>query len=114
MNKTAIVLLVLLIGFSSFSLAKKPPKQLTDSQKNNKVQYLQAGNYRQVPMNIVKERFQAHTNRTDNDFVPLDRVSRGDDSNGSVRDDLWDLTHVDDFAEWYLGGGDVEIGRAHV
>ncbi|SVC59602.1 uncharacterized protein METZ01_LOCUS312456, partial [marine metagenome] len=107
MNKTAIVLLVLLIGFSSFSLAKKPPKQLTDSQKNNKVQYLQAGNYRQVPMNIVKERFQAHTNRTDNDLVPLDRVSRGDNSNGSVRDDLWDLTHVDDFAEWYLGSGDV-------
>ncbi|SVD17920.1 uncharacterized protein METZ01_LOCUS370774, partial [marine metagenome] len=56
MNKTATILLALLIGFSSFTLATKPPKQSIDSPINNKVQFLQAGTHRQVPMNLLKER----------------------------------------------------------
>ena len=109
MNKTAIILMALLIGFSSFPLAKKPAEQLINSPINNKVQFLQAGTYRQVPMNLVKERLQAPISITDNDLVPLlhDKVRPAQNSHGSVRDDLWDLTHVDDFAEWYLGSGDV-------
>ena len=61
MNKTVTILLVLLVGFSSFPLAKKLAKQSIDSPKNNKVQFLQAGTHRQVPMNIIKERLQART-----------------------------------------------------
>ena len=106
MNKTVTILLVLLVGFSSFPLAKKLAKQSIDSPKNNKVQFLQAGTHRQVPMNIIKERLQARTRDADNDLVPLDKVNRAQNPNGSVRDNLWDLTHVDDFAEWYLGSGD--------
>ena len=106
MNKTATILLALLIGFSSFTLATKPPKQSIDSPINNKVQFLQAGTHRQVPMNLLKERLQVPTRTTENDLVPLDKVNRAQNSHGSVRDDLWDLTHVDDFAEWYLGSGD--------
>ena len=107
MNKTTTILLALLIGLCSFSLAKKPPEQLINSPINNKIQFLQAGTYRQVPMNIVKERIQARVRGTDNELVSLDKVKRAQNSHGSVRDDLWDLTHVDDFAEWYLGSGDV-------
>ena len=109
MNKTVTILMALLIGFSSFALAKKPPEQLINSPINNKVQFLQAGTHRQVPMNLVKERLQAPISITDNDLVPLsqDKVRLAQNSHGSVRDDLWDLTHVDDFAEWYLGSGDV-------
>ena len=109
MNKTAIILMALLIGFSSFALAKKPPEQLINSPINNKVQFLQAGTHRQVPMNLVKQKLQVPISITDNDLVPLlhDKVRLAQNSHGSVRDDLWDLTHVDDFAEWYLGSGDV-------
>ena len=106
MNKVVILLMTLLIGFSSFALAKKPPEQLINSPINNKVQFLQAGTNRQVPMNLVKERLQVPIRITDNDLVLLDKVKRAQNSHGSVRDDLWDLTHVDDNAEWYLGSGD--------
>ena len=106
MNKTATILLALLIGISSFPLAKNPVKQSIDSPMDNKVQFLQEGTYRQVPMNIVRERLQAPTRHNNNDLVPLDRVNRSKNPNGPVRDGLWDLTHVDDFAEWYLGSGD--------
>ncbi len=108
MNKTTTILLALLIGLCSFSLAKKPPEQLINSPINNKIQFLQAGTYRQVPMNIVRERIKARVRGTDNDLVPLDKVNRSQNSHGSVRDDLWDLTHVDDYAEWYRGSGDAE------
>ena len=71
MNKTVIILMALLIGFSSFALAKKPSEQLINSPINNKVQFLQAGTHRQVPMNLVKQKLQVPISITDNDLVPL-------------------------------------------
>ena len=109
MGKTIKIVLSIAVIVSSFALAKKPDVPLMDRPIDNKVQVLIPGTNQHVPLNILEDRYLAPRQTLDSDIVPLDKIKSSQTTvSEGMRNDLWDLKHVDDEAEWYLGSGDAD------
>ncbi|MBC8213837.1 MAG: T9SS type A sorting domain-containing protein [Candidatus Marinimicrobia bacterium] len=106
MKKKLTVMLVLCLT-ASFIFAKMPVDQKTTKLTTNKTQFVIPGKNliasQSMMDNVIKNQM-ARQGNDDSDVLPLHRHAA---SKIATRDceGCWDLSHVDETAEWYLGSG---------